>query len=204
MSKDKISQKQQEILEYIKSETLSRGYPPAVREICRAVGLKSTASVHAHLSSLEEMGFIRRDPSKPRAIEIIDDDFALMRREISNVPMVGTVAAGEPLLAAENITDYFPIPAAMLPNDPVFMLRIRGDSMINAGILDGDMVLVRQTSSASNGDMVVALVDDEATVKYIYKENGHCRLQPDNPDYDPIIVPHVTVLGKVIGVFRLF
>lgn len=204
MSKGKISIKQQEILNYIKEETLSRGYPPAVREICKAVGLKSTASVHAHLSSLEEMGYIRRDPSKPRAIEITDDEFALTRREISNIPVVGSVAAGEPLLAEQNIMDYYPIPADMLPNDQVFMLKVRGDSMIGSGILDGDMVVVRQTPSASNGDMVVALVEDGATVKYFYKENGHFRLQPDNPDYEPIIVNNVSVLGIVIGVIRMF
>lgn len=204
MSKGKISIKQQEILNYIKEETLSRGYPPAVREICKAVGLKSTASVHAHLSSLEEMGYIRRDPSKPRAIEITDDEFALTRREISNIPVVGSVAAGEPLLAEQNIMDYYPIPADMLPNDQVFMLKVRGDSMIGSGILDGDMVVVRQTPAASNGDMVVALVEDGATVKYFYKENGHFRLQPDNPDYEPIIVSNVSVLGIVIGVIRMF
>ncbi len=204
MSKGKISIKQQEILNYIKEETLSRGYPPAVREICKAVGLKSTASVHAHLSSLEEMGYIRRDPSKPRAIEITDDEFALTRREISNIPVVGSVAAGEPLLAEQNIMDYYPIPADMLPNDQVFMLKVRGDSMIGSGILDGDMVVVRQTPAASNGDMVVALIEDGATVKYFYKENGHFRLQPDNPDYEPIIVNNVSVLGIVIGVIRMF
>lgn len=204
MAKGKISAKQQEILDYIKKETLSRGYPPAVREICSAVGLKSTASVHAHLSTLEEMGLIRRDPSKPRAIEITDDEFALTRREISNIPVVGDVAAGEPLLAEQNIRDYYPIPADMLPNDQVFMLKIRGESMIGSGILDGDMVVVKQTQTASNGDMVVALVEDGATVKYFYKENGHFRLQPDNPDYDPIIVPSVEILGIVIGVIRMF
>lgn len=204
MPRDKISAKQQEILEYIKKVTLSRGYPPAVREICQAVSLKSTASVHSHLSVLEERGYIRRDPSKPRAIEIIDDDFDLTRREISNIPVVGNVAAGEPILAEENIRDYFPLPADMLPNDQVFMLKIRGDSMIGAGILDGDLVVVRQTNSASNGDMVVALIEDGATVKYYYKENGHFRLQPDNPDYDPIITENLQILGQVIGVIRMF
>ncbi len=204
MPRDKISAKQQEILEYIKKVTLSRGYPPAVREICQAVSLKSTASVHSHLSVLEERGYIRRDPSKPRAIEIIDDDFDLTRREISNIPVVGNVAAGEPILAEENIRDYFPLPADMLPNDQVFMLKIRGDSMIGSGILDGDLVVVRQTNSASNGDMVVALIEDGATVKYYYKENGHFRLQPDNPDYDPIITENLQILGQVIGVIRMF
>ena len=204
MAKGKISAKQQEILEYIKQETLSRGYPPAVREICKAVNLKSTASVHAHLSALEEMGYIRRDPSKPRAIEITDDEFALTRREISHVPIVGSVAAGEPLLAEQNVKDYFPFPVDMLPNEKVFMLCVKGESMINAGILDGDMVVVKQSSVASNGDMVVALIEDGATVKYFYKENGHIRLQPDNPDYEPIIVDNVEILGSVIGVIRMF
>ena len=204
MAKGKISAKQQEILDFIKSETLSKGYPPAVREICQAVHLKSTASVHSHLSALEEMGYIRRDPSKPRAIEITDDEFAISRREISSIPIVGNVAAGEPLLAEQNIRDYFPLPADMLPNEQVYMLKVRGDSMVNAGILDGDMVVVKEASTASNGDLVVAMIEDGATVKYFYKENGHIRLQPDNPDYDPIIVNDVTILGTVIGVIRMF
>ncbi len=204
MSNDKISSKQLEILEYIKSETLSKGYPPTVRDICDAVNLKSTASVHAHLESLEKKGYIRRDPTKPRAIEIIDDEFALSRRECAQVPIVGRVAAGEPILAEQNIQDYFPIPTDMLPNAKVFMLVVRGDSMINAGIFDGDKVLVKQTNTASNGDMVVAMIEDGATVKTFYKENGYIRLQPENPDYEPIIVQDCTVLGEVIGVFRLF
>ena len=199
-----ISEKQTAILEYIKKEILSRGYPPAVREICAAVGLNSPATVHSHLNALESKGYIRRDPSKPRAIEIIDEDFALTRREYSQVPMLGYVAAGEPLLAEEHITDYFPIPADMLPNSQIFMLRVRGDSMTGAGILDGDQVIVKQTTAASDGDMVVALIEDGATVKTFYKEQDHIRLQPENPDYDPIIVKNVTILGIVIGVFRLF
>ena len=204
MSKEKISAKQQEILEYIKAQTLAKGYPPTVRDICEAVQLKSTASVHAHLETLEERGYIRRDPTKPRAIEIIDDDFALNRREYAQIPVVGRVAAGEPLLAEQNIQDYFPIPADMLPNDQIFMLQVKGDSMINAGILDGDKVIVRQTSTARNGDMVVALIEDGATVKTFYHEGDHIRLQPENDDYDPIIVKDVAILGEVIGVFRLF
>ena len=199
-----ISEKQTAILEYIKKEILSRGYPPAVREICSAVGLNSPATVHSHLNALESKGYIRRDPSKPRAIEISDEDFALTRREYSQVPMLGYVAAGEPLLAEEHITDYFPIPADMLPNSQIFMLRVRGDSMTGAGILDGDQVIVKQTNTASDGDMVVALIEDGATVKTFYKEQDHIRLQPENPDYDPIIVKNVTILGIVIGVFRLF
>ncbi len=202
--KDGISSKQTEILEYIKSETLAKGYPPTVRDICEAVHLKSTASVHAHLNKLESKGYIRRDPSKPRAIEIIDDDFMLSKREFANVPIVGCVAAGEPLLAQENITDYFPIPVEYLPNGPVFMLSVKGDSMVDAGILDGDKVIVKEANTAQNNDMVVALVEDGATVKTFFKENGHIRLQPHNDDYDPIILDDVTILGKVIGVFRFF
>ena len=204
MSKGNITAKQTEILEYIKEVTLSRGYPPTVREIGEAVGLKSSASVHAHLATLEKNGYIRRDPSKPRAIEIVDDDFALTRKEYAQIPIVGRVAAGEPLLAEENIQDYFPIPAEMLPNDQIFMLIVKGDSMINAGIFDGDKVIVRQKNSAQNGDIVVALIEDGATVKTFYNEGDHIRLQPENPDYDPIIVKDVAILGEVIGVFRLF
>ena len=199
-----ISEKQTAILEFIKKEILAKGYPPAVREICAAVGLNSPATVHSHLHILENKGYIRRDPSKPRAIEIIDEDFNPGRREYAQIPMVGYVAAGQPILAEENIQEYFPIPADMLPNDQVFMLKVRGDSMINAGILDGDQVIVRQTQQARNGDMVVALIDDSATVKTFYKEKGHIRLQPENPDYDPILVEDVKILGQVIGVFRLF
>ncbi len=202
MAQGKISKKQMEILEYIKSEILRIGYPPAVREICEAVDLKSTSSVHAHLETLEKNGYIRRDPTKPRAIEIIDDTFNLTRREMTNVPVIGQVAAGEPLLAEQNITDYFPIPVEMLPNVETFMLKVRGESMINVGIFDGDLVLVAQGSTASNGDMVVALVEDSATVKTFYKEEGYYRLQPENDDMDPIIVKEVMILGKVIGVFR--
>ena len=204
MAKGKISAKQREILEYIRSVTLAKGYPPAVREICQAVNLKSTASVHSHLEALEANGYIRRDPTKPRAIEIVDEEFALNRREFCNVPIVGNVAAGEPILADQNVQDYFPIPTDMLPNEQVFMLVVRGDSMINAGIFDGDKVIVKQTNTARNGDLVVAMIEDGATVKYFYKEDGHFRLQPDNPDYDPIITDNVTILGEVIGVFRMF
>lgn len=202
MAYGKISDKQREILEYIKNEILNKGYPPAVREICEAVHLKSTSSVHSHLETLEKNGYIRRDPTKPRAIEILDDDFNLTRREIVNVPMLGQVAAGEPILATENIENYFPIPAEFMPNKDTFMLRVKGESMINAGILNGDSVLVKQQPDAENGDIVVALVDDSATVKTFYKENGHFRLQPENDTMDPIIVDDCTVLGKVFGVFR--
>lgn len=204
MSYGKITDKQREILEYIKAEILNRGYPPAVREICEAVKLKSTSSVHAHLETLEKNGYIRRDPTKPRAIEIVDENFNLTRREMVNVPIVGKVAAGEPILAVENIENYFPIPAEFMPNEPTFILQVQGESMINAGILDGDYVLVQQQPTANDGDMVVALVDDSATVKTFYKENGYYRLQPENDFMDPLIVSEVMIMGRVIGTFRFF
>lgn len=204
MSQGKISQKQLEILEYIKSEILRVGYPPAVREICDAVHLKSTSSVHSHLETLEKNGYIRRDPTKPRAIEIMDDAFNLTRRELTSVPIIGQVAAGEPILAEQNIVDYFPIPTDMMPNNEAFLLKVKGESMINAGIMDGDLVLVEKKPTASNGDMVVAMIEDGATVKTFYKENGYFRLQPENDTMDPIIVPHCDVVGKVFGVFRFF
>ena len=202
MAYGKISAKQQEILEYIKDEILHKGYPPAVREICQAVNLKSTSSVHSHLETLEKNGYIRRDPTKPRAIEIMDDTFNLNRREMVKVPILGNVAAGEPLFAEENIEDYFPIPAEMVPNSEVFMLHVRGESVINVGILDGDNVLVQQQSTAKDGEMVVALVEDSATVKTFYKEDGYIRLQPENDTMEPIIVPDCQILGKVFGIFR--
>ncbi len=204
MAYGKISEKQQEILEYIKNEILNRGYPPSVRQICEAVNLRSTSSVHSHLESLEKNGYIRKDPTHPRAIEILDDNFNLTRREVVNVPMIGTVAAGQPILAVENISGYFPIPAEYMPNEQSFLLKVKGESMINAGIFDGDNVLVRQTQTASNGDIIVALVDDSATVKTFYKEKDYIRLQPENDSMDPIIVPDCKILGKVFGVFRLF
>ena len=204
MAQGKISPKQKEILEYIKSQILERGFPPAVRDICEAVHLKSTSSVHSHLETLEKNGYIRRDPTKPRAIEILDDSFNFMRREMVNVPIIGQVAAGEPILAEQNIENYFPIPMEYMPNNPTFMLKVKGESMINAGILSGDMVLVKQVSTAHNGDMVVALIEDGATVKTFYKEDGHIRLQPENDTMEPIIVVDVQILGKVIGVFRFF
>ena len=196
MSAKKISDKQREILEYIKHEILQRGYPPAVREICEAVHLKSTSSVHSHLETLEKNGYIRRDPTKPRAIEILDDEFNLTRREVVNVPMIGQVAAGEPILAEQNIVDYFPIPVEYMPNSESFMLKVKGDSMINAGILNGDTVLVQRQSTAQNGEMVVALVDDSATVKTFYKEDGHYRLQPENDTMSPIIVDDCEFWGR--------
>lgn len=204
MGYGKISDKQKEILEYIKNEILNKGYPPTVRDICEAVHLKSTSSVHAHLETLEKNGYIRRDPTKPRAIEIVDDNFNLTRREVVNVPIVGKVAAGQPILATENIDSYFPIPSEFMPNSESFILKVKGESMINAGIFDGDNIIVQKQASARNGDMVVALVDDSATVKTFYKEADHIRLQPENDSMDPIIVPDCTILGKVFGVFRFF
>ena len=204
MSDRKITAKQEEILNYIKNEILERGFPPAVREICQAVGLKSTTSVHSHLESLEKNGYIRRDPTKPRAIEILDDSFQMVRREMVNVPVVGTVAAGQPILAEQNIDSYYPIPAEFMPNEQTFILKVKGDSMVNAGILNGDSVVVKQQSTAHNGEIVVALVEDSATVKTFYKEDGHIRLQPENDTMDPIIVDDCQILGKVFGVFRFF
>ncbi len=203
MAQGKITKKQEEILTYIKSQILSRGFPPSVREICEAVNLKSTSSVHSHLETLEKNGYIHRDPTKPRAIEILDDTFNLTRREVVNVPIIGHIAAGEPLLAQENIENYFPVPVEMLPNKQTYLLVVQGESMINAGILNGDYVLIQEEHTASNGDMVAALVDDGATVKTFYKED-HIRLQPENDFMDPIIVKDVVILGKVIGVFRFF
>lgn len=203
MAYGKISAKQQEILEYIKNEILNKGYPPAVRDICEAVHLKSTSSVHAHLETLEKNGYIRRDPTKPRAIEIVDDTFNLTRREVVNVPVIGTVAAGQPLLAVQNVENYFPVPMEYLPNNPTFLLKVKGESMINAGIFDGDEVLVEKRGDAKNGDIVVALIDDSATVKTFYREKDYIRLQPENDSMDPIIVKeNLEILGQVIGVFR--
>lgn len=204
MAQGKISAKQEEILEYIKSQILERGFPPSVRDICEAVHLKSTSSVHSHLETLEKNGYIHRDPTKPRAIEILDDSFNFNRREMVNVPVIGNVAAGEPLLAEQNIENYFPIPMEYMPNKQTFMLKVHGESMINAGILDGDLVLVEQSSVADNGDIVVALLDDSATVKRFYKEEGIFRLQPENDALEPIIVRDLQIMGKVIGVFRFF
>lgn len=204
MSYGKITEKQREILEYLKKEILNKGYPPAVRDICEAVHLKSTSSVHSHLETLEKNGYIRRDPTKPRAIEILDENFNLTRREIVSIPMVGRVAAGQPILAVENIEGYFPVPAEYVPNTDTFMLKVKGESMINAGIMDGDSVLVAKQETARNGDIVVALVEDSATVKTFYKESDHIRLQPENDSMDPILVQDCSILGKVFGVFRLF
>lgn len=204
MGYGKISAKQTEILEYIKEEILKRGYPPAVREICEAVNLKSTSSVHSHLETLEKNGYIRRDPTKPRAIEICDDSFQMVRTEMASLPVIGTVAAGQPILAEENIESYFPVPVDIVPPGESFILKVKGDSMINAGIFTGDQIFVHCCNTARNGDMVVALVDDSATVKTFYKEDGHIRLQPENDNMDPIIVDDCKILGKVFGIFRVY
>lgn len=199
-----ITNKQLEILEYIKNTILSEGYPPALREICEAVHLRSTSSVHAHLATLEEKGYIRRDPAKPRTIEILDDLFNFSTREMVNIPVVGTVAAGEPILAEERVEDYFPFPAEVLHTDKeVFMLRVKGESMINAGIRPGDKIMVEQQDTAENGEIVVALIEDSATVKRFYKEQDHYRLQPENDTMEPIIVNDVQILGKVVGLIRM-
>ena len=193
-----LSAKQRQILEYMKAEVREKGYPPSVREICDAVGLKSTSTVHGHLSRLEKKGLIRRDPTKPRAIEILDSGFDAPQREFANVPIVGNITA------VENIEDTFPIPVDYIHNDTVFMLRVKGESMIEAGIFDKDLILVRQQQDANNGDIVVALIEDFATVKTFYKEKDFIRLQPENPSMSPIIVKDVAILGKVIGLFRKF
>lgn len=203
MAYGRITKKQSEILEYIKSQILNKGYPPSVRDICVAVNLKSTSSVHAHLETLEKNGYIRRDPTKPRAIEIIDDNFNLTRREVVNVPLIGQVAAGEPILAVENVVSYFPIPSEFVPNQEVFMLTVKGDSMINVGIFEGDNIIVKKQSTADNGDIVVALTDDSATVKRFFKEEDHIRLQPENDTMQPIILDNCDIIGKVIGLIRL-
>jgi repressor LexA len=203
----KLSKRQQQILDFIKKEVKTKGYPPSVREIGEAVGLASSSTVHGHLARLESKGYIRRDPTKPRAIEILDADFTATKEkeDVVSVPMIGKVTAGQPITAIENIEDYFPLPKRLVPTeDQVFMLEVMGDSMIEAGILDGDYVIVRQQSSADNGDIVVAMTeDDEATVKRFFKEKDHIRLQPENSNLEPIIVRNCTILGKVIGVYRI-
>jgi len=204
MSYGKISAKQQEILDYIKDQILKRGFPPSVRDICEAVQLKSTSSVHSHLETLEKNGYIRRDPTKPRAIEICDDGFHMIRTEMVSLPIIGAVAAGQPILAEENIESYFPIPADLVPSGESFMLKVKGESMINVGIYDGDQIFVNVCNSVKNGDIAVALVDDSATVKTFFKENGRIRLQPENDSMEPIIVDDCQVLGKVFGVMRIF
>ncbi len=200
-----LNGKQLEILNYMKLEIIKRGYPPSVREICEAVGLRSTSTVHGHLAKLEDKGYIRRDPTKPRAIEILSNDpFSdySHNKEMVQVPIVGKVTAGQPILATENIEDTFPLPLNFIDHGNTFILNVKGESMIEAGILDNDYVVIRQQSTASNGDIVVALIDDEATVKRFFKESDHIRLQPENSLMDTILLKDVVILGKVIGVFR--
>lgn len=202
----KLSTRQNAILDFIKKEVKDKGYPPSVREIGEAVGLASSSTVHGHLARLEKKGLIRRDPTKPRAIEIlaesdIHDEEAFI--PTVRIPVLGKVTAGEPILAVENVEEYFVLPESMIGSDTVYMLRVQGNSMIDAGILNGDYVIVRQQSVANNGDIVVAMTEDEeATVKRFYKEKNHFRLQPENPEMEPILLPFVTILGKVIGVYR--
>jgi len=202
----KISKRQQDILDFIKQEVKQKGYPPSVREIGLAVGLASSSTVHGHLERLETKGFIRRDPTKPRAIEILDseEEMTIPRSKVVNVPLVGKVTAGQPITAIENVEEYFPLPEHMAGYDQqVFMLEIVGESMIEAGIHDGDYVIVRQQSTAQNGDIVVAMTeDDEATVKRFFKEKNFIRLQPENSSMEPIILDNVSILGKVIGLYR--
>ena len=199
-----LSQRQSEILEFIKKEIRQKGYPPSVREIGDAVKLMSSSTVHGHLQTLEEKGYIRRDPTKPRAIEILDGSSGSnIKKQVVHVPIVGRVTAGQPILAVENIEDTFPLPAELVRDETVFMLKVWGESMIEAGILDGDQILVRQQSTARNGDIVVAMIGDEATVKRFYKEKTLIRLQPENSTMEPIYSQDVVILGKVIGVFRM-
>ncbi|MCL2421468.1 MAG: transcriptional repressor LexA [Defluviitaleaceae bacterium] len=202
--KPHLSAKQQMILDFLKKEIKRNGYPPTVREICDAVGLSSTSTVHAHLESLERKGYIRRSPTKNRSTEILDENFYNNGHELAFVPIVGNVAAGVPILAEENIEDTFPIPIDQVKNDPCFMLHVKGDSMIDEGIFDGDLVLVRQQQTATNGDIVIALIDDSATVKTFFREAGQIRLQPANKAFTPIVVNDCEILGKVIGLYRRY
>ena len=200
----KLTEKQQHILNFLKSEIRQNGYPPTVREICNAVGLSSTSTVHAHLASLERKGYIRRSPAKNRSTEILEEDFYSSTRELVNVPIVGQVAAGLPILAEENIEDTFPIPIDYVKNDTCFMLHVKGESMIDAGIFDGDLVLVRQQQTAVDNDIVIALLDDTATVKRFNMDGENIKLSPANTSFKPIVVPTCDILGKVIGLYRRY
>lgn len=207
MNYEGLSDKQIKILQYIKDELTLRGYPPSIREICKAVGLSSTSSVHAHLNTLEEKGYIKKGNNKRRAIELIDvDDICcdMPRKEIINIPIIGTVTAGQPILAVENVEDTLPISIDFVGNDDSYALKVKGESMIEAGILDGDYVIVNQQHTANNGDIVVALIDDEATVKTFYKEKDHIRLQPENSSMDPILVKEPYILGVVKAIVRRY
>src|SRR5665648_85740 len=200
-----LSLRQTNILEFIKDQIRKKGYPPAVREIGEAVGLLSSSTVHGHLQTLEDKGYIRRDPTKPRAIEILDSSSDLLdAKKVVHIPIIGRVTAGQPILAVENIEGTFPLPADFVRQDSDFMLKVQGESMIGAGILDGDFIIVRQQNEARNGEIVVALIGEEATVKRFYKERTLIRLQPENPSMEPIYSQNVSILGKVVGVFRTF
>jgi len=199
-----LTTKQKLILDFLKSEIRQHGYPPTVREICDAVGLSSTSTVHAHLETLERKGYIRRSPTKNRSTEILEEDFYSNTRELVNVPIIGRVAAGVPILADENIEDTFPIPIDYVKNDVCFMLHVKGESMIEDGIFDGDLVLVRQQQTATDGDIIVALLDDSATVKKFYRDGENIRLCPANSYFEPIVVQDCDVLGKVIGLYRRY
>lgn len=197
-----LKDKQLLIYEFLKDFTSQKGYPPTVREICKAVGLKSTSSVHGHLKQLEKEGLIKRDPTKPRALEIVD---SVIKKEMINVPIIGKVTAGLPILANENIEDSFPLPLDYVKhNNDLFMLKVSGNSMIKAGILDGDLAIIEKTQTASNGDKIVALIENEATLKTFYRENDHIRLQPENDEMEPIIVDNCSILGKLIGIYRTY
>ena len=197
-----LKDKQLLIYEFLKDFTSQKGYPPTVREICKAVGLKSTSSVHGHLKQLEKEGLIKRDPTKPRALEIVD---SVIKKEMINVPIIGKVTAGLPILANENIEDSFPLPLDYVKhNNDLFMLKVSGSSMIKAGILDGDLAIIEKTQTASNGDKIVALIENEPTLKTFYRENDHIRLQPENDEMEPIIVDNCSILGKLIGIYRTY
>jgi len=197
-----INNRQKQILKHIKDTLRSKGYPPSVREIGEAVGLSSSSTVHGHLAKLEELGFIKRDPTKPRAIDVLDEA-PWRQKSLTPIPLIGKVTAGQPILAIENIEETYPLPTELVGEAETFMLTVQGDSMMNAGILEGDFIIVRVQRSANNGDIIVAMIDEEATVKRFYKEHDRIRLQPENPAYEPIFSRDVTILGKVIGVFRL-
>lgn len=195
--------KQQEIYEFLKTYTENKGYPPSVREICAAVSLKSTSTVHGHLKRLEKKGFIKRDPSKPRALEI--NELSTPKKEMVNIPIVGKITAGLPILATENVEDTFPLPIDYIKHDnELFMLKVSGESMINAGIHNNDLAIIESTNSAKNGEIVVALIDDSATIKRFYKEKDHIRLQPEDDTMNPIIVPDCSILGKLVGIYRSY
>ena len=199
-----LSAKQQQILDCIKKSLKEKGYPPSVRELCLAVGLSSTSTVHSHLNTLERKGFIRRDPSKPRTIEVLDEEADWLEEHVNAVPILGKVTAGIPILAVENIEDYFPLPKQIARQDETFILHVKGTSMINAGIMDGDQIIFRKQSEVHNGEIVLAVIEEEVTVKRFFKEKDRIRLQPENDSMDPIYAQEVQILGKVIGLLRIY